>query len=183
MLRTIIRAAPIFPALAALLMGAQSEALAAACAKGNIPRFEDYPATPSVIDKRGRLKLNSAFAHKYRTALREGLRDYPIEFAGRYVVVTFGCGTTCMFGGWVDAATGEAFGLPGILDTFGPFGIETPLVYRADSRLVITLGAARSDETQPEANYYEWTGAKLKSICARILTNKEAESLGRAETD
>lgn len=148
-----------------------------------IPRFEDYPASPAVIEKRGELKLNSAFARKYRTALREGLRDYPIEFAGRYVIVTFGCGTTCMFGGWVDAATGEAFGMPGILDTFGPFGIETPLVYRADSRLVITLGAARSDETQPEANYYEWTGAKLKSICARILTNKEAESLGRAETD
>lgn len=170
-------------ALAALLLAAPPAVWAASCDDGRTPRFEDYPAPPAVIEKRATLKLNSAFARKYRTALREGLRDYPIEFAGRYVVVTFGCGTTCMFGGWVDAKTGEAFGMPGILDTFGPFGIETPLVVRADSRLVITLGAATTDADRPEASYNECTGAKLKSICTRILTDDEAQSLGRAETE
>lgn len=170
-------------ALAALLVAAPSAVWAAPCIDGGPPRFEDYLAAPVVIEKRATLKLNNRFARKYRTALREGLRDYPIEFAGRYVVVTFGCGTTCMFGGWVDSTTGEAFGMPGILATFGPFGIETPLVFRTDSRLVITLGAATSDDTRPQASYYEWTGAKLKPICTRILTDDEAQSLGRAETE
>lgn len=175
--------APVKSALAALLLAAPSALWAVPCDVGSPPQFADYPAAPAVIEKRAALKLNSAFARKYRTALREGLRDYPIEFAGRYVVVTFGCGTTCMFGGWVDAKTGEAFGMPGILDTFGPFGVETPLVLRTDSRLVITLGAASSDNTRPEASYYEWTGAKLSLVCTRILTDEEAESLGRAGTE
>lgn len=169
--------------LAALLLAAPSAIRAAPCVDGGALRFEDYPAAPVAIEKRAPLKLNSTFARKYRTALREGLRNNPIEFAGRYVVVTFGCGTTCMFGGWVDAVTGQAFGLPGILDSFGPFGIDDPLLFRADSRLVATLGAATSDDTRPEASYYEWTGAKLKPICTRILTDEEAESLGRAETE
>ena len=172
---------PAKSVLAALLLAAPSSIWAAPCDDGSAPRFEDYPASSAVIERRGKLKLNNRFARKYRTALREGLRDYPIEFAGRYVVVTFGCGTTCMFGGWVDAQSGEAFGMPGILDTFGPFGVETPLVFRADSRLVITLGAARSDETRPEASYYEWTGVNLEPICTRILTTEEAVSLGRAD--
>lgn len=169
--------------LFALLLTSPSVAWSAPCAVGNEPRFEDYPAVPAVVERRAKLKLNSAFARKYRTALREGLRDYPVEFAGRYVVVTFGCGTTCMFGGWVDTQTGEAFGMPGILDTFGPFGVETPLVFRADSRLVITLGAATTDASQPEASYHEWTGVKLVPICTRILTTEEAELLGRAEPE
>lgn len=175
---------PAKSALAALLLlAAPSSIWAAPCDDGSATRFEDYPASPAVIEKRAELKLNSAFARKYRTVLREGLRDYPIEFAGRYVVVTFGCGTTCMFGSWVDAQTGEAFGMPHMLDSFGPFGIEDPLLYRIDSRLVITLGAARGDETLPEASYYEWTGARLKPICTRILTNEEAESLGEGILD
>lgn len=167
--------------LAALLLTASSPVWAAACNDDGTPRFEDYPAVSATVEKRAKLKLDSAFARKYRTALREGLRDYPVEFAGRYVVVTFGCGTTCMFGGWVDTETGETFGMSGILDTFGPFGIETPLVYRADSRLVITLGTANSDADRPEASYYEWTGKQLKPICSKILSDEEAVALGRVD--
>lgn len=167
-------------ALAGVLLALPAAGMAAPCTDGAAPRFEDYPAQQVEVAQRASLRLNNAFARRYRTALQEGLRDFPIEFAGHYVVVTPGCGTTCMFGGWVDALTGQAFGLPGILDTFGPFGIDDPLLFRADSRLVITLGAAASDESRPEARYYEWTGRKLKPLCSRILTLEEAQSLGRA---
>ena len=173
-------------ALSALLWASAASAAdvpSRSCDPAASPQYADFAVAPETIDTRPALKLNNAFARKYRTALREALRDGPVDFAGRYVMVTFGCGTTCMYGGWVDAQTGEAFALPGILDSFGPFGIEDPLLYRIGSRLVIVLGAASADETRPEAGYYEWTGAELRPVCTRRLTGEEAVALGRAPSN
>ncbi|PKP77437.1 MAG: hypothetical protein CVT81_09405 [Alphaproteobacteria bacterium HGW-Alphaproteobacteria-3] len=173
-------------ALSALLWASAASAAdvpSRSCDPAASPQYADFAVAPETIDTRPELKLNNAFARKYRTALREALRDRPVDFAGHYVMVTFGCGTTCMYGGWVDAQTGEAFALPGILDSFGPFDIEDPLLYRAGSRLIIALGAARGDEERPEAGYYEWTGTELRPLCTRRLTEEEAMSLGRAPSD
>lgn len=150
------------------------------CDPAALPQYADFAVTPEPLPTRPALKLDSAFARKYRTRLGEGLRDLPVNFAGHYVMVTWGCGTTCLDGGMVDAQTGEAFALPGILDSFGPFGIEEPLLHRPDSRLLVTLGAAAGDATVPEAGYREWTGTELRPLCSRILSEDEARSLGRA---
>lgn len=163
-----------------VVLGAPSLGWAAPCAQDLPPRFEDFPAEPAGTATRPALKLSNAFAREYRTSLREGLAHWPVDFAGHYVMVTHGCGTTCMTGGWVDAISGEATPLPVILDSFGPFEIDDPLLFRLDSRLLVTLGSAAGDETRPQASYYEWTGAELRPVCTRILTADEARSLGRA---
>ena len=173
-------------ALSALLWASAASAAdvpSRSCDPAASPQYADFAVAPETIDTRPALKLNNAFAREYRTSLREALRDRPVDFAGHYVMVTHGCGTTCMTGGWVDAISGEATPLPVILDTFGPFEIDDPLLFRLDSRLLVTLGAARGDEERPEAGYYEWTGTELRPLCTRRLTEEEAMSLGRAPSD
>ena len=94
-----------------------------------LPRFEDYPAGPAY---RGRVaplvESSSPTARRFRTATREALAE-GVNFAGRYVVATWGCGIECVWGHIVDARTGRAVAdLPS----------STPFVaFRRDSRLFV----------------------------------------------
>ena len=137
------------------------------CDPAALPQYEDFavslqtPAVPPV------LKTDNRFARKYRTRLIEGLRDNSVNFAGHYVMITWGCGTTCLDGGMVDAQTGRAIALPFPLDIFGSFEVDIadPLLYRADSRLVVMLGMLREDDEMPRRYFYEWAGGKFMPIC------------------
>ncbi|MBZ0262438.1 MAG: hypothetical protein K8F90_17775 [Hyphomicrobiales bacterium] len=162
-------------ALALSLCLAAAPALAAPvpsqpCDVAALPRHVDFAVTPQTRLKKAALKRNNRFARKYRTRLDEGLRDLPVNFAGHYVMVTWGCGTTCLDGGMVDARTGEASALPFPLDSFGSFEVDIadPLLTRADSRLVIMLGMLREEDETPRQYFYEWTGGKLKPLCHAI---------------
>lgn len=54
------------------------------------------------------VKLDSKKARMFRTRLREDSRSGP-NFAGRYTVVIWGCGTGCAQMGVVDARTGRVY--------------------------------------------------------------------------
>lgn len=131
------------------------------------PQYADFAVTPEPLPTHPALKLDNAFARKYRTRLDEGLRDLPVNFAGHYVMVTWGCGTTCLDGGMVDARTGEAAALPFPLDSFGSFEVDIadPLLYRADSRLIVMLGMLREEDEIPRQYFYEWAGERLVPLC------------------
>lgn len=146
------------------------------CPGKTIPRFEDYAVRPETVARRAKLKLNNEFSRMFRTRLREGLRNDPIELAGHYVVVTFGCGTSCLYGGFVDARSGQATALPFALSSFTLFGVDDPLLFRADSRLVIMQGTINEAETPPVVAYFEWTGKRLEPICQRPLPDQTDEA-------
>lgn len=147
---------------------------ASPCAPAALPSYEDFAAAPETIAERPALKRDTAFAREYRTRLSEGLRELPINFAGHYVMVTFGCGSTCLYGGMVDARTGEATALPFLVDSFGSdkVDIDDPLLYRVDSRLVIILGMLRDEDEIPRQYFFEWTNEKLTPLCHASITEK-----------
>lgn len=86
-----------------------------------IPEFEEHKVkvskiTPKKINFRG-----DPQPWKYRTRLREANKE-GINFAGHYIIASWGCGTGCSIGAIIDAKTGEVF-FPDELA--GGFGIET----------------------------------------------------------
>jgi hypothetical protein len=94
-----------------------------------LPRFEDYPVAsvfrgvPAVVD------LDShPGARDFRTRLRAGAAEGP-NFAGHYVVVSWGCGTDCQNNAIVDVASGKVI-VMGI-------GAELGVSFRLSSRLLI----------------------------------------------
>ena len=139
------------------------------CPDGNAPRFEDYAVKPETLAGRATLKLNNEFSRMFQTRLQDGLRDNPIALAGHYIVVTFSCGSSCLYGGFVDAQTGQATALPFALDSFGVLGVDDPLLTRADSRLVVMRGIIRESGTPPLVIYYQWTGQRLQPVCSLTL--------------
>jgi hypothetical protein len=96
-------------------------------------------------------------------ARRNAARLAP-NFGGRFIVTTWGCGTTCLSGAVIDAPTGKV--------TFFPFSIccATPanndfnaIEFRHHSRLIIFAGLR--NETQPMgAHFYEFDGTEFRFI-------------------
>jgi hypothetical protein len=144
------------------------------CDAAALPQHANFAVTPEILSAHSALKRNNRFSRKYRTRLGEGLRDLPVNFSGHYVMVTWGCGSTCLDGGMVDARTGQATALPFLLDSFGSFEVDIadPLLYRADSRLVVMLGMLREEDKIPRQYFYEWTHGKLKPLCHAPITEK-----------
>lgn len=143
-----------------------------------VPKFEDY-AVPVYRGKRAPVNLKSAKgANTFRTRLREGASQ-GVNFAGRYSLVAWGCGTGCLQVGIIDAKTGTVY-LP---EQLGGLGVwlwdnnEEALQYKPNSRLLVLSGfpatEANSDNPKSGLYYYEWTGTRLKLI--RFIEKKREQ--------
>lgn len=89
---------------------------------GAIPRFEDYPAKEVYKGVQVAPKILTPIEQKYLTRIKEGvekgwgvLRDGREQqhrgpnFAGKMIVVQWGCGSPCLMMAMEDAATGEVY--------------------------------------------------------------------------
>lgn len=131
--------------------------------------FRSYPAavekkTAKAIDFK-----NSPGASTFRTRLREALKGQ-VNFAGRFILTGWGCGTGCSHGAVIDGKTGRVFfpdELAGVAGYDGPEG-ET-FTFRKNSRLLILRGTPGPDiEGAPERKqgiyYYEWRANRFRLI-------------------
>jgi hypothetical protein len=145
----------------------------------NAPRFEDYPAAR--YDKPGvpARWRDSAMSRMYRTRLSAWSRERP-NFAGHFILATWGCGTDCTQLAVIDARNGKVFHPQGVTsnvavnvhpDLLEPAGSfmgawhgEGALRYRADSRLLVLIGAPNEDNKRRGISFYQWTDTQLKLV-------------------
>jgi len=135
------------------------------------PTFKQYAAKVEKI-KNITVDLKShKNARNYRTNLRNAAKE-GVNFAGHFVFTSWGCGTNCSESAIIDARSGRVF-FPAQLEGAG-FGFcelpddAEPVVYRADSRLLVLNGFKGGDLERANAPcgvyYFEWTGAALKQV-------------------
>lgn len=140
-------------------------------AQSKTPTFERYAAKVETI-RNVKVNLKShKYANMFRTNLRNAAKE-GVNFAGHYVLTTWGCGTNCSQTAIIDARSGRVF-FPEVLQEIGigycelPDDFE-PLVSRADSRLLVLSGFKGGDlniKTAPCGIYYlEWTGTDFKQV-------------------
>ena len=125
-----------------------------------LPKFENFPATEFSDNKNIVIDINSnPIGQIYPTAIRYSVERLGVNFAGKYSIAKWGCGTGCQNGAIVDADTGHIYLLQGIMVN----GYET----RKDSRLLvqnpITIGSGWMNDWY-KISYWEWTGKSLKLL-------------------
>jgi hypothetical protein len=129
------------------------------------PRFEDYPAREVYTGPVAPVRLDSRRARMFRTRLSEDSRSGP-NFAGRYAVVVWGCGTGCAQMGVVDAVTGRVFFPPveymDIPDTEDE--AERARWFRLDSRLLRITQNYYDSAGRYTAYYYLFDGARFRLL-------------------
>jgi hypothetical protein len=108
-------------------------------------RFTDYPVREQFTGKNAPLVLTRK-DRAYRTRLSEAAKEKP-NFAGRYILAAWGCGTECLMGTLIDARTGRVYWIPFTVCCWGTDVDNNfrAIEFRPDSRLIIFTGA-RNEE-------------------------------------
>lgn len=143
--------------------------------KKDIPKFKDYPADKMYSGKNHALVLNE-FGKEFKTRLSNALKTNKPDFAGHYIVTSWGCGTSgCNTGAVIDAITGVAYPLPVALSSVYPLKKEfesehydgQELIYKANSRLMIFAGnleGLEQGDGEDTIAFYEFKDGKFKLL-------------------
>jgi hypothetical protein len=123
------------------------------------PHFEEYPAT-SFSGRTGKVHLEDARSRQYATMLRDASRRKP-NFAGHYVLASWGCGASCIMSAAIDAKTGTVTWLPFTVCCWET-NIREPLEFRPNSRLLIVHGSR--DEQGSGIHYYNFDGRRFFEV-------------------
>lgn len=125
------------------------------------PRFEEFPA-PAYTGQQVGVQLQGAKSREYSSALRAASHQ-PVNFAGRYILATWGCGASCVMGAAIDAKTGSVIWLPFTVCCWD-LKITAPLEYRPDSHLLIVHGSLDEKGAGTGIHYYDFDGRRFAPI-------------------
>jgi len=139
--------------------------------------FERFSVAPSYKGKPAPAQIVSKSDRLFRTRIREGAREGP-NFAGRFTVVEWGCGSGCISFAVVDAVTGRVYRAPFALLGVPYLGTKSGrayqgLVYRLNSRLLIADGCPQDGNCG--TYYLEWTGRRWNQIKFEQAEQKESD--------
>jgi hypothetical protein len=180
------RSSTVLAALAAFMLGAP--ALAAGCVDpaklpGEGVKFARYAVRTGRAARPAPVVLATKDERMFRTALREAQKAGP-NFAGRYVIAGWGCGAGCRAFGVIDARAGTVTfdaarrTVEAGEDDWPAYDAATKayadagangqgfdlLLFRADSSLLVMLGAPNEDETRDGVAYLHWTGKSFEQV-------------------
>jgi hypothetical protein len=173
---------PCLPALAiaALQLGSSAaraqggECLFAFASQPGTPAFEAYradkligrPAAPRIIGE----------ARRYRSAITSGAA-VGVNFGGRYTIVGWGCGASCLEWALVDRRTGavrfdpqyRVVSTARVADDTSPPGANVDrtfggLRFRRDSNMLVVQGAPNEDERREGLTFLRWSGRDFRRL-------------------
>jgi len=134
------------------------------------PTYSNYVVK---VEKKAATKANlnsHSKSKEYRTRLKEALLNEEVNFAGKYILTQWGCGTACIQAGIIDAQTGTVY-LPvilqGVTQGYNPAFEDYEMIeFKKNSKLLMIYGTAGYDknESQEGISYYEWTGKDFKLL-------------------
>ncbi|MBR1267539.1 hypothetical protein JQ629_08470 [Bradyrhizobium sp. AUGA SZCCT0222] len=129
-----------------------------------IPQSRDYPAGEPFRGRAAKVDLKPPENREYRTRLREAASQ-PANFAGHYVLTTWGCGTGCVLGAAVDLKSGKVIFLPGSVCCWAidvPQNFE-PVDFQLQSRL-IALNGQLNEQGPAGPHYFELANGAFKAV-------------------
>ncbi|MEP6847391.1 MAG: hypothetical protein ABI999_00950 [Acidobacteriota bacterium] len=118
-----------------------------------------------------KVDLSTKDARMFRTNLRNAAED-GVNFAGHFVLTSWGCGTNCNDAAIIDARNGKVF-FPKELAGFGVgfemwLGDDEPLDFKPGSNLLILKGYSPNELNKEHPSggyfYYIWNGTALRQI-------------------
>lgn len=101
--------------------------------------FSDYPITEHYTGPTTKPILAKKQDKEFRTKLQAAARQGP-NFAGHYIVTTFGCGSSCVMGAIINAKNGMVTWIPFTVCCGDDADPAPPIDFRPDSALMIIKG-------------------------------------------
>lgn len=136
-----------------------------AFAQSNLPQFKDYRV--SEIYKGATAPL--VLSHDdliFKTRLRWAARNQKPNFAGHYILTSWGCGAECVMGAVIDAKTGKVYWWNFSICCWGADVDDkfNPIEFRPDSRLIVFSGLRNEKDDDDCAHFYQFENGRFVHI-------------------
>jgi hypothetical protein len=139
------------------------------------PRFEDFPV--EVYSGRNAVPnlRSEATTRMFRSRLAQWAKEKP-NFAGHYILATWGCGTDCTQIAIIDAKTGKIFHPAGVttnvavnvhhdlLEGGDLWHASGAIKFRNGSRLLVLIGMPEERTKDRGISYYVWERDRLRLV-------------------
>jgi hypothetical protein len=135
--------------------------LIAAAAAEDVPKFAQF-AEKVYSGPSASVKLVTEEDRSFATRLRAAAKQ-PVNFAGHYILTTWGCGAECLGGAVIDARSGKVTFLPYSVCCWGE---GEPFYYRRDSRLIVFSGVL-NEESPKGAHFFELRDGVFLNVTSR----------------
>lgn len=141
-----------------------------ASAQTRVPQFKDYQVNETFTGKNAKLKLTKKDM-TFRTRLRYAAKEKP-NFAGRYILTAWGCGTECLMGAVIDAKTGRVSWWNFSVCCWGATDENfEPIEFRLNSNLIVFSGYRNEKDGDSGTHFYKFVNGKF--IHLRTIPRKE----------
>ena len=140
----------------------------------NVPKFTDY-FIESHYSNPNKPLIQKNFGRLYRTLLKKALKEKKPEFAGKHIIVQWGCDdgkNECTTGGVIDASTGKATEFP--FKYYAHNGSKE-IIYKLNSSLIIFAGDFEFKDGRTEENrvlFYEFKDGEFLFLKASEYKEK-----------
>ncbi|MBN3809759.1 hypothetical protein [Paraburkholderia sp. Ac-20347] len=128
------------------------------------PAYAECAAAVQARHGAARLSFDS-ISRPYRTVIAQASRG-PVNFAGRYILVQWGCGAGCVMAAAIDTRSGRVTSLPFNVSDW-PLDVTEPLAFRADSCLLVVRGS-RNERAEHGTYYYMFDGKVFRLRASRM---------------
>ncbi len=142
-------------------------------AQSRIPRFRDYPASGTYRGKTAPLVLTRD-DRMFRTRLRWAAKNLKPNFAGHYILTTWGCGTSCRAGAVIDARTGRVYWWDFSICCWWFDGGDDfqPIEVRPDSKLIVFSGARNEKDGDVGTHFYKFENGRFVHLRSILKENQ-----------
>lgn len=134
-------------------------------AQNRIPQFKDY-AVNEVYNGRIAPLVITSDSKAFRTRLREAARTQKPNFAGHFILTTWGCGAECLMGAAIDAKTGKIYSWQFSVCCWGSNTDPKfkPIQFRLNSRLIVFSGLRNEKEHDNGAHFYAFKDGRFVHV-------------------
>ncbi|HEX4964048.1 MAG TPA: hypothetical protein VF173_24695 [Thermoanaerobaculia bacterium] len=137
-------------------------------AQSNLPHFKDYPVGEVYKGPTAPLVLTRDDL-RFKTRLRWAVKNQKPNFAGHYILTSWGCGAECLMGAAIDAQTGRVYWWNFTLCCWGADVDDkfNPIEFRPGSRLIVFSGLRNEKDGDAGAHFYRFENGRfvhLRSI-------------------
>ena len=134
-------------------------------AQGARTALADYPVATLSHMRVAKPKIPKSWDEDPRLRFQDSVHDdSQANFAGHYFVAIWGCGTTCVWGGIVEAKSGRIIELPSVSGWFDVHEKFEAIDFRHNSRLLVLSGACNEEKGDMGRHYYVLENGKLRSL-------------------
>ncbi|MCG2583662.1 hypothetical protein [Massilia sp. TS11] len=125
------------------------------------PKFSDFPAE-RFSGATAKVKLSDQKSRQYASALRASAKRRP-DFAGHFVLATWGCGASCVMGAAIDAKTGAVTWIPFTVCCWSA-SHSSPIDYQRNSRLLVVHGMRNETGLETDVGYFVFDGETFAEL-------------------